>query len=497
MFSPDGSRLIRAIGVKGGRPWIGAWNPNGMLLPRGIAVTNNGKLWVAEDDASPNRISVWDAATGAFIRDYIGPSPYGGGANFWVDPSDTSTVLAEGTLFHVDYAKKTWTPVSTPFRRMSMTEPFTPNGMFGGQPGCRTIVHDGKQFVYWTYGTYGMVVMRRDGDRLTPVAAAGCLGRWTANEATSLHVWDSDIGTHNIKNYYPSFFAGHSGDDFIWVNKNGDGEVQADEVQWIHTIFRFDKWAPGLEPEWTSGWGFGFGPDGALYMPGFCVDRNILTRVELQSWLPNGNPNYDASSAKEIILEPSELGIQGVFVTDNNRILLTRPYEGPKPVRTEDCYDHDGNHLWTIAAPQGAQQADDILADNVIADIHEPGNEHLLATWLWHANFKPYVFTEDGLYVSSLLDDTRLGPTATWDESYKDYFQAPDGSAYIMDGVNDAYHIDKIIGLDQIHRFSGAAHGNVCRSKDIASCDDRKRQRAATIAPTDHPYEVARQGTRN
>ena len=52
VFSAQG-RLLRAIGTRGGRPWVGRWNPNGMLLPRGIAVTDAGKLWVAEDDASP------------------------------------------------------------------------------------------------------------------------------------------------------------------------------------------------------------------------------------------------------------------------------------------------------------------------------------------------------------------------------------------------------------------------------------------------------------
>ena len=57
-----------------------------MLLPRGMAVTDDGKLWVAEDDASPNRVSVWDAATGAFLRDYIGPSPYGGGGHLLGGP---------------------------------------------------------------------------------------------------------------------------------------------------------------------------------------------------------------------------------------------------------------------------------------------------------------------------------------------------------------------------------------------------------------------------
>ena len=49
---------LRAIGKAGGRPWTGAWDTSGMLVPTGIAVTDAGKLWVAEDDVMPERISV-------------------------------------------------------------------------------------------------------------------------------------------------------------------------------------------------------------------------------------------------------------------------------------------------------------------------------------------------------------------------------------------------------------------------------------------------------
>ena len=478
VFSPRGT-LLRAIGTPGGRPWIGKWDANGMLLPRGIAVTNDGKLWVAEDDASPNRVSVWNAATGAFIRDYIGPSPYGGGANFWVDPANASTVVAEGVLFHVDYAKKTWTPVATPYRRMSMDEPFTFNGM-AGMPGAKTVTHSGKQYVYWSSGSYSMTVYRHDGMLLRPVAAAGCLGRYITTDGTTLTVWDSDIGYHNIKNYYPAFFKGHNGDNYVWVDKNGDGQVQPDEVQWAHTLGRGDKYVPGMMPEWTAGWGFGAGPDGAIYMAGFCADKNVVSRLDLQGWTAGGAPIYDLSAAKPIVVDPSEKGIQGLYVDDNNRLIITRPYEvKPGQHQAVECCTRDGKPLWTIASPAGPQQVDDILADNVVGEFHEPGGEDVLATWLWHADFKPYLFTSDGLYVSSLLDDTRLGPTATWDESYKNYFQAPDGSAYIVDGVNDAYHIDKIIGLDHLHRFAGTLTATAADLQNAAA----EAARASALPP--------------
>ena len=303
-FSPSG-KFLRAIGTPGGRPWIGKWDPNGMLLPRGMAVTDNGKLWVTEDDSTPNRVSVWNAATGAFLRDYIGPSPYGGGSLFWADPKDPSTVVAEGTLFHVDYAKKTWTPIATPFRRLSLAAAFTPNGMVGGTPGTRTIVHDGKQYVFFTKGAYEFVVMRRDGDRLTPVAAIGSIGRFTTSDPTSARVWDSDIGAHQVTHYFPDFYQGHLGDNYVWTDKNGDGQVQADEMQWGHSQGRGETYTPGMTAEICVDWGFGIGPDGTVYVGGEMKGSNSVSRLDLQGWTAGGAPLYDLTTIKTIVVGPT------------------------------------------------------------------------------------------------------------------------------------------------------------------------------------------------
>ena len=109
MFSPEG-KFLRAIGKPGGRAVLGKWRRDGMLLPRGIAVTDAGRLWVAEDDSTPRRVSVWDAASGAFLRDYLGPTPYGGGSAFWFQPGDKTVLHTMGTRFKLDWEKKTGCP---------------------------------------------------------------------------------------------------------------------------------------------------------------------------------------------------------------------------------------------------------------------------------------------------------------------------------------------------------------------------------------------------
>ena len=336
---------------------------------------------------------------------------------------------------------------------MSRAAAFTPNGM-AGMPGSRTIVRGGRQYVYVSNGGYGMVVFRHEGDLLKPVAAVGCLGRFTTNDGTGLAIWDSDLGRHMIDGYYPDFFRGHSGDNYVWIDKNGDGEVQPDEMQWAHTLSRGERYVAGVLPESTVSWGFGVGPDGAIYLGGFCADRNVVSRLDLQGIAPSGAPLYDLKTAAPIVVDASSDGLQGLFVDADNHLVITRPYEGRGSKHALDCYDRNGRPLWSLAAPTGHQQADDLLADNVAGEFRTPGGARVLATWLWHGDYKPYLLTSDGLYLGSLLDDTRLGPLSTWDESYKHYFQAPDGSAYIVNGANDAFHIDKIVGLERLHRFS-------------------------------------------
>ena len=100
VYSPAG-KLLRAIGTPGGRPEVGAWQRNGMLAIAGIAIDPHGQLWVTEQGDHPKRISVWDAATGAFVREFFGPTHYGasGGA---ICPTDPMYVVGEGCEWHME-----------------------------------------------------------------------------------------------------------------------------------------------------------------------------------------------------------------------------------------------------------------------------------------------------------------------------------------------------------------------------------------------------------
>ena len=44
--------------------------------PEGIGADARGQLWVAEEDDSPKRQSMWNTKTGAFIKDFFGAAKY-------------------------------------------------------------------------------------------------------------------------------------------------------------------------------------------------------------------------------------------------------------------------------------------------------------------------------------------------------------------------------------------------------------------------------------
>ena len=301
VFAPTGN-FLRAIGKPGGRPWLGKWESDGMLVPRGLAVTDEGKLWVAEDDECPKRISVWNAATGAFLQDYIGPTPYGGGAVFWIDPAESTIGHTLSTRFKIDWDQKSYTPLAVESRRMSRDQPFALNGHSGNS--VRTLKRGGHEYVGVAVGGKQYVILMQRGEAYVPVAAFGGLERTVTDDGSGWNHWDSDIGTVLVKNFWPECFRGHAGDNYAWSDRNGDGLVQADEMTWVPTLTRGDAYVAGRQPECFSGWGLAMGPDGSCYFPGFCKDMSVIMRLDPTGWFEAGIPSFDITKAVTIEAQP-------------------------------------------------------------------------------------------------------------------------------------------------------------------------------------------------
>lgn len=489
--------FLRAIGKEGGRPWVGKWEADGMLVPRGIAVTDNGMLWVAEDDGSPKRVSVWDAKSGKFIRDYIGPAPYGGGTYFWIDPKDPARVNAEGTRFKVDYAAKSYAPEAVAYRRRNRNDPFTPVGHNLQNCQVRILYHDGHEYAIVNVQHNMFSVLQRQGDIYRPVSALGSVQKQSnpdlKSNGTGQIVWDSDVGYRNYEGFFPDCFAGHGGENYTWFDSNGDNLVQPEEMRWLKPAE--GPYRDQAQGTWASYWGIDISPDWNIYFPERFNNGTVIYRLAPRGWTAAGAPIYDISDARPVVHEPPGDNPFGLHVTTDGKLVVCYDFESRRCSDAIRCYDLDGHLLWSVAMPKRLA-GKNVHANSALYDLQIPELGDVICTWLYHGSMRPFLITSDGLYVGTLLDDTLLartlhflgvpiqyyvctfldtaprGPTALWSESGKYFYQAPGGDSYIVNGGNQQEYILRIKGLepDSVGRFEIPFHlsgGDVSKAANL------------------------------
>ncbi len=197
-------KLRRRIGTAGGRPWIGRYDPRGLLLPAGICVDRQGQLWVTEYDATPKRVSLWNTRNGRLINEFFGSAAYA--PMMAPDLEKPEQVFIHNCRFRVDYETGQVTPEATVYRA-NVDGPSIPGSEAGyGFMGATFQIsrHQGRTFAL--NGNGGVFAVAKD--RFRPIQYLG--------------------------NAYPGLpFAPplslHT--PVVWSDGNGDGLVQSNEVR--------------------------------------------------------------------------------------------------------------------------------------------------------------------------------------------------------------------------------------------------------------------------
>jgi hypothetical protein len=453
VFSADG-KAQRAIGVAG-TPRAGPYDPNHMNNPNGIAVDDRNQLWVAETDFQPKRVSVW-TLDGKLLRAYYGPAEYGGGGK--VDPKDKTRFYYHGMEFKLDWEKGTSTLAQVLYRP-GENDLKPPGGHSSGQPEEPFYVNGKRYFsnCYNSNPTNGasIAMLWLDVNGIAvPVAALGRANDWDALKTDALKP-SLPEGVDLKGDYWKNQAV------FCWSDLNGDGQLQPDEVA-------FAKKSAG----------------GITVMPdlSFVASRidGVATRFAPKSFTDRGVPVYDFNAGETLLAgaqNPTSSGGDQALVADNGWTILT---VGPKPFAPQSMGGaYKGEAKWSYPSPWPGLHASHesaapelpgqiIGTTRLLGGFVTPKNSNAGPLWAINGNQgNMYLFTADGLFVSTLFKDVRQG--ALWrmplgtrnmdvtnlslhDENFwPSITQASDGQIYLVDGANTC--IVRIDNLETISRL--------------------------------------------
>ena len=458
VFAADGKPL-KTYG-KPGAPKAGIYDPDHMNNPKGISVDSNGRLWVAEEDFHPKRVSVWNT-DGTLWKAFYGPQQYGGGG--MLDARDPVRFSYDGMEFKLD-----WKKGEAPLARVYYRE--EKNGFQMAArcaPPESPLYFNGHRYLTNVFnnnptGGHGSAFVFLDkGDIAVPVAGIGRATDWEILKSDAFKSrWPEGIDLNDTKSEKNRAI-------FIWSDLNGDEQVQPDEVTLL----------PG------NNGGITMAQDGSFLVnnvrPPASKEPGQALRFKPVRFTENGAPVYDAKG--EVIAEaqgPSSSGGDQLLQGTDGWTVLTTP---PRPYPTSALGGvKNGVPLWSYPslwpglhasheAPTPDRPGELIGTTRLLGDFVTPKNSDAGPVFFINSNMgNMYVLTQDGLFVTQLFQDVRQGPLwkmpqaqrgmrvnnlSLHDENFfPSVSQTPDGNIYMMAGGTPA--LVRVEGMESIRRIA-------------------------------------------
>jgi len=451
VYGPDGKSL-RAIGRKGGRALAGPWTPDGMYNISGMAVDSRGKLWVAEDDGAPRRVSVWDTKTGALEKELFGASSYGAmGAA--INPLDPYLMAGQGCEWRID--------------------PKT------GRASCvGTIAREGMGVSGYGFGPDGRLYLATSPNGgctgSAPVRIYERLGDASYKLRTVL--WPPDEKSKEIR---------------VWADENDDAKEQPEEVK----TCRLDLGG------WIQGWYLSMTPDLCFY--------GTRYKTPVTGFTACGAPQYDLTKAIKLA-GPKEgrggMGAQmGLGSPDGKYMLYNGGYG--EDHSTLDCYDIAGGRLlWTypdnFTGVHGSHRAIPAEVGMIRGAYDIVGAAQLPAPvgdiWVVPTNKGEWhVLTEKGFYLTRLFEGDPMKnvypeqavpgaildtcPPGAGEEAFGGSItQGKDGKLSVQGGHVSFWNVE-VVGLDTIRPLPG---GKISLSEEEVKTAQSWRERYLQAATT-------------
>ena len=349
-YSPKGEVLLK-IGTKGGRVRRGPWDPSGHSNAWGLGVDARGRLWVAECDVVPKRMSAWDTKTGEFIKEYLGPTHYGSSGGS-VNRRDPSIIAGEGCEFRLD--------------------PKTGRAKFLGII-TQEVYHGLSRFC--------------DGANGKEYFAASFKGRvWGPGVPTQIRIYER-LGDADYK--YRAVIRPTGGKTHFWADANDDEEEQPEEVTTLpvqYQISGYNNWSMNLNTDLTF----------------YGAHKTKGARVKVKGFTACNAPIYDLENVTEL---PGTSNC--VLSSPDNGLILS--------CGNDYFYCHDvktGKELWkypnTFTGVHGSHRAPGTVRGLIRGAFGIIGNAELPdpigALWVINTNVGEWhALTEDGYYLTPLF----------------------------------------------------------------------------------------------
>jgi len=450
VFSPTG-KYLRHIGKLGGRSLVGPYDASGMFLPRGISIDAKGRLWVAEDDFSPRRISAWNQ-DGTLALEKVGNTLYGGMGTY-IFPDEPDKAFLTGNLVELDWEKARWKVMGTPWRALDKDASLGLD-RHSEISGFRTI--GDRRFLIHTSNKIlnGVTTISEwRNHRAKPLVAIGsCTSALVMNAwdfksgfepipAFAEHLWAEPKINEVAKKVMPWYFHGpiagnrlvpdhyslniwqksglktdnfRPNCNFVWHDLNGDGLQDQDEMSYYTT--------PKLKGIHPKSWGPEYWSHGvvdknlSIYLSAFQNGKSHHFRLSVSRWAKSGVPIYEPEKATLIVASPY-LG-EVAWVNQKGQFLAYGNMPNPKRNKLRDplvMFNPDGSIAWSypsdytgVRGSHTAPQARNGLLIGPLGVFGEANLEAVGGIFAFHTNMgQAVIFTEDGLYLGELFKDDR------------------------------------------------------------------------------------------
>jgi len=463
VFSPSGKPL-RRIGVAGGSPLEGRFNPDGFGDISGIAVDSSGRVWAHDVATGFKRSSVW-SPDGKLVKQWFCRKIQH--TSDVVNPANPQELISVRDIFddappgiyayEVDFKSGAWKP--SWFYELTIDRSYAP-----AQGTYQSFTHGGFPLEKAYPEKQGRWPVFSYSDNLVALNGRLYMMQNSGNGEGAIYLVSPDappkpvamIGYHHLaeKNAEGEWLANYdqSGPNrwMTWADRDGDGQMEPAEIN-------IRENSPELAA-FRRVFSGSLQPDGSVNLS----IAGAPARLAPRKWLPSGVPVYDWSDVEILRADaiPSFLGGDGVKTPGNVSVLGSMTKDGSRYALLDPAappglrlpgidgegwwasrnwrkklaaWNADGTLKWAVGrrAPGRARPG------QMYNPMHLSGiardclfvSDAMGMTWVWH---------KDGFYVGRLFHDagdSTMDENGIYVEMMGNGIHEADGKLYTL--VND------------------------------------------------------------